>query len=159
MLLGLWEIEREREREQFSTISFLTKLRWIFFGKLPLERKYKPKILEYLFMLFSSILIFICELILLILIQNLQYLKNENTFLVNLVTKLKTFEVRILITILILSWIVQIFMSIHVFFILSKTEFNKTIALIAAISGIFLISPISLIFSLMAYQKNLLAFE
>ncbi|AFX74153.1 hypothetical protein [Mesomycoplasma hyorhinis] len=50
-------------------------------------------------------------------------------------------------------------MSIHVFFILSKTEFNKTIALIAAISGIFLISPISLIFSLMAYQKNLLAFE
>ncbi|WP_215772624.1 hypothetical protein [Mesomycoplasma hyorhinis] len=154
MLLGLWEIERERE--QFSTISFLTKLRWIFFGKLPLERKYKPKILEYLFMLFSSILIFICELILL---YNLQYLKNENTFLVNLVTKLKTFEVRILITILILSWIVQIFMSIHVFFILSKTEFNKTIALIAAISGIFLISPISLIFSLMAYQKNLLAFE
>ncbi|AEC45761.1 hypothetical protein MHMDBK_00242 [Mesomycoplasma hyorhinis] len=110
-------------------------------------------------MLFSSILIFICELILLIVIQNLQYLKNENTFLVNLVTKLKTFEVRILITILILSWIVQIFMSIHVFFILSKTEFNKTIALIAAISGIFLISPISLIFSLMAYQKNLLAFE
>ncbi|QJB71442.1 hypothetical protein [Mycoplasma sp. 1654_15] len=150
---------KHKKEIYFPKISLKDKLRWLFLGKLPLERKYKPKIVEYLFMLFSSIIIFICELILLIAIINILNTKSENSFWVSFITKIKEFNFRIIITILIITYVVEIFLSLHIFYILSKTEFNKWTGIIAAISALLFLSPISFIFTIMAYQKNDLAFE
>ncbi|UWV85186.1 hypothetical protein NW066_00225 [Mycoplasmopsis felis] len=144
---------------KFKKISFKDRLRWFFLGKLPLERKYKPKILEYLFNIFSNILILIIQIVFLYMYLKIVNEKNDNLNAVNILLVLKKFEFRVLLSIFILSWLVQVFMFMHIMYILSKTEFNKWIGIIGGITGILLLSPLSILFNIVAYQKNELAFE
>ncbi|TDV24220.1 hypothetical protein BCF59_0171 [Mycoplasmopsis mustelae] len=147
-----------KKKIQFQGPPFRVKFRWFWVGKLPLERKYKPKIIEYLFMLFANIIILIIEIILLQIIINLKQ-NSPELFATKLVANLQNYWVRIMLAILVINFLIEIILSIHIFYILSKTEFNKWIAIICALSGLLFLTPICIVFSIVAYQKNEIAFE
>ncbi|WP_044283843.1 hypothetical protein [Mycoplasmopsis canis] len=148
-----------KKQIHFKKIPFKTKLRYVFLGKYPVERRYKPKILEYLFMIFSNILIMILSIILFYVVKDVKNISSETNFYENLFTKFNSYENRIFISVLLIAYIINFVLSIHVFYILKKTEFNKIFAIFGALSSLLLLSPIAIIFLIIAYQKNELAFE
>ncbi|WP_334687541.1 hypothetical protein [Mycoplasmopsis cynos] len=58
-----------------------------------------------------------------------------------------------------IAYLLNLILSVHVIYILNKTEFNKIFALIGVLTSIMILSPIAIIFLIIAYQKNELAFE
>ncbi|WP_435128875.1 hypothetical protein ACR82Z_03515 [Mycoplasma sp. 6243] len=141
----------------FSKPPFKTRFRWFWVGKLPLERKYTPKILEYLFLLFANVVVLIIEIIFIQIIINLS--KSPNVFNIELFKALQNYWVRIMFAVLVINYLAIALITLHVIYIMSKTEFNHWIGYVACISGLLLLSPICIIFSFIAYQKNEIAFE
>ncbi|MBN4084116.1 MULTISPECIES: hypothetical protein [unclassified Mycoplasma] len=148
-----------KKKYKIKKIPFKTKVRWLFLGKYPLERKYKPKILEYLFLIFSSIVLLILQIIFALYLINLAKEVEKDRYLVSLILEIKKYTTRILISIYFTSYLVALILSVHVFYILRKTEFNKWIAIIGVVSLLLMLTPISILFLIVAYNKNELAFE
>ncbi|VEU71141.1 hypothetical domain protein [Mycoplasmopsis glycophila] len=145
---------------KFKKIPMRTKIRWLFLGKWPLERKSKPKILEYMFLVFNNILIFILSIILLYIYLN--SFKNTTKSPLNLLISLiqEHTELKLLITLLFGMFFVNLFLCIHVYYILSKTEFNKWIPILGTIFALsFVFSFLAILFFMVAYAKSELAFE
>lgn len=148
-----------KKQIQFKKIPFKTKLRYLLIGKYPLERKYKPKILEYLFMIFSNIVAFVMTILLLFIIKKAIDEAKPGEIYGNVTSSLNAYESRIFISVLLLTYLVNFILSIHVLYILKKTEFNKLFALLGVLSSLTFLSPIAIVFLIIAYQKNELAFE
>ncbi|CCP23800.1 hypothetical protein [Mycoplasmopsis cynos] len=140
-------------------IPFKTKLRFLFLGKYPIERIYKPKIIEYLFMIFSNILILIISIILFYVLLGVYKQSNSNNFYGNVSIELNKYEYRVILSVFLIAYLLNLILSVHVIYILNKTEFNKIFALIGVLTSIMILSPIAIIFLIIAYQKNELAFE
>ncbi|TNK98424.1 hypothetical protein C4M98_01470 [Mycoplasmopsis pullorum] len=66
---------------------------------------------------------------------------------------------RIVLAIIILSYLVIVFMSLHICSILSKTEFNKWIGIVSMLASLLFLSPIGMLFAMVAYVKNEIVFE
>ncbi|TNK92155.1 hypothetical protein C4M96_01970 [Mycoplasmopsis pullorum] len=66
---------------------------------------------------------------------------------------------RIVLAIIILSYLVIAFMSLHICSILSKTEFNKWIGIVSMLASLLFLSPIGMLFAMVAYVKNEIVFE
>ncbi len=145
---------------KFKVVPLSTKLRWLFVGKLPLERKARPKILEYLFFVWNNIVSLICTAIITYWLIKL-YIDNNNEFLIGTFVKSlqESFLLKFLFTVLIITEIFNIILSIHTYYILTKTEYNKIYSIIGTITAILLISPLTIILFIVAYKKNVLAFE
>ncbi|QKT05685.1 hypothetical protein [Mycoplasma sp. OR1901] len=150
---------KKKYKYKVKKIPFKTKIRWFFLGKYPLERKYKPKILEYLFLIFSSMVLLALQVVFALYIINVANTVDKSEFWGTLILKMKEYTTRILISIYSTSYLVAIILSIHVFYILQKTEFNKWIAIIGVLSLLLMLTPISILFLIVAYNKNELAFE
>lgn len=101
----------------------------------------------------------ILSIILFYVVKDVKNISNETNFYENLFTKFNSYENRIFISVLLIAYIINFVLSIHVFYILKKTEFNKIFAIFGALSSLLLLSPIAIIFLIIAYQKNELAFE
>ncbi|MCU9935084.1 hypothetical protein [Mycoplasmopsis cynos] len=140
-------------------IPFKTKLRFLFLGKYPIERIYKPKIIEYLFMIFSNILILIISIILFYVLLGVYKQSNSNNFYGNVSIELNKYEYRVILSVFLIAYLLNLILSVRIIYILNKTEFNKIFALIGVLTSIMILSPIAIIFLIIAYQKNELAFE
>ncbi|UWV80996.1 hypothetical protein NW069_00640 [Mycoplasmopsis cynos] len=134
-------------------------MRFLFLGKYPIERIYKPKIIEYLFMIFSNILILIISIILFYVLLGVYKQSNSNNFYGNVSIELNKYEYRVILSVFLIAYLLNLILSVHVIYILNKTEFNKIFALIGVLTSIMILSPIAIIFLIIAYQKNELAFE
>ncbi|WP_027120988.1 hypothetical protein [Mycoplasma leonicaptivi] len=139
-------------------LSFRTKLRYLFLGKYPIERRYKPKILEYLFLTFANIINFVMLLIISLGVNNL--INEGYTVNVAIVKLLQGYEYRIIVSVIGICYLSILFFSLHIFYILNKTEFNKWIGIVGVLLSLgFFSAPLAIIFLSTAYQKNELAFE
>ncbi|SYV96702.1 Uncharacterised protein, partial [Mycoplasmopsis edwardii] len=81
-----------KHKTNFRKIPFKTKLRYVFLGKYPLERRYKPKILEYLFMIFSNIILMVLSILVIFLIKSIIRQSTEENFWGNISTELNKYE-------------------------------------------------------------------
>ncbi|MCU9936853.1 hypothetical protein NWP96_07430 [Mycoplasmopsis cynos] len=148
-----------KKQIKVKKIPFKTKLRFLFLGKYPIERIYKPKIIEYLFMIFSNILILIISIILFYVLLGVYKQSNSNNFYGNVSIELNKYEYRVILSVFLIAYLLNLILSVRVIYILNKTEFNKIFALIGVLTSIMILSPIAIIFLIIAYQKNELAFE
>ncbi|WP_350267298.1 hypothetical protein ABOD99_01920 [Mycoplasmoides gallisepticum] len=130
-------------------------------GKLPLERKARPKILEYIFFILNNIITLICSIVISYWLIKLYLDNNKELLIVTFIKSLQTsFLLKLLFTIIIIiNELINFALCIHTYYILTKTEFNKIYSIIGTITAILLISPLTIILFLIAYQKNELAFE
>ncbi|AFP75936.1 hypothetical protein HFMG06CAA_2795 [Mycoplasmoides gallisepticum CA06_2006.052-5-2P] len=145
---------------KFRVVSFNTKLRWLLIGKLPLERKARPKILEYIFFILNNIITLICSIVISYWLIKLYLDNNKELLIGTFIKSLQTsFLLKLLFTIIIINRLINFVLCIHTYYILTKTEFNKIYPIIGTITAILLISPLTIILFLIAYQKNELAFE
>lgn len=145
---------------KFRVVSFNTKLRWLLIGKLPLERKARPKILEYIFFILNNIITLICSIVISYWLIKLYLNNNKELLIGTFIKSLQTsFLLKLLFTIIIINRLINFVLCIHTYYILTKTEFNKIYPIIGTITAILLISPLTIILFLIAYQKNELAFE
>ncbi|UQZ95546.1 hypothetical protein F9C22_02035 [Mycoplasmoides gallisepticum] len=145
---------------KFRVVPFSTKLRWLLIGKLPLERKARPKILEYIFFILNNIITLICSIVISYWLIKLYLDNNKELLIGTFIKSLQTsFLLKLLFTIIIINQLINFVLCIHTYYILSKTEFNKIYPIIGTITAILLISPLTIILFLIAYQKNELAFE
>ncbi|ULH62606.1 hypothetical protein RUS47_01925 [Mycoplasmoides gallisepticum] len=129
-------------------------------GKLPLERKARPKILEYIFFILNNIITLICSIVISYWLIKLYLDNNKELLIVTFIKSLQTsFLLKLLFTIIIINQLINFVLVIHTYYILTKTEFNKIYPIIGTITAILLISPLTIILFLIAYQKNELAFE
>lgn len=148
-----------KHKTNFRKIPFKTKLRYVFLGKYPLERRYKPKILEYLFMIFSNIILMVLSILVIFLIKSIIRQSTEENFWGNISIELNKYEWRVLISVAVICYLVNLVLSIHVLYILNKTEFNKRFGVAGVIFSVLGMSPLAIIFLIIGYQKNELAFE
>lgn len=145
---------------KFRVVPFSTKLRWLLIGKLPLERKARPKILEYIFFILNNIITLICSIVISYWLIKLYLDNNKELLIGTFIKSLQTsFLLKLLFTIIIINQLINFVLVIHTYYILTKTEFNKIYPIIGTITAILLISPLTIILFLIAYQKNELAFE
>ncbi|WP_244857473.1 hypothetical protein [Mycoplasmoides gallisepticum] len=129
-------------------------------GKLPLERKARPKILEYIFFILNNIITLICSIVISYWLIKLYLDNNKELLIGTFIKSLQTsFLLKLLFTIIIINRLINFVLCIHTYYILTKTEFNKIYPIIGTITAILLISPLTIILFLIAYQKNELAFE
>ncbi|MDC4183152.1 hypothetical protein [Mycoplasma bradburyae] len=145
---------------KFQVVPFSTKLRWLFIGKRPLERKSRPKILEYIFFALNNIVALVCIVAMMYWLINLSK-NNNNQLLLGVFIKglQESFLAKVLITIIAVIGLINFVLSIHTYYILSKTEFYKWIPVLGTIMAILFLSPFAIILFLIAYKKNDLAFE
>ncbi|WP_406613934.1 hypothetical protein ACJA23_03205 [Mycoplasma corogypsi] len=145
---------------QFQKIPFRTKIRWLFLGKLPLERKNKPKIVEYMFLLFNNLLLLACTIYLPFMLLTM---KEHNAGIISTSIFIKTLQqemfLKVFVTLVVVLELMNLTLAIHIYYILSKTEFNKWIPILATLSSILFISPVAILCCIAAYHKNELAFE
>ncbi|QZE12124.1 hypothetical protein [Mycoplasma sp. Ms02] len=66
---------------------------------------------------------------------------------------------RLVISFALINQLVSIICVIHLLYIRSKTEFAKWIPFAIIGSTLLLISPLTILFSLVGYEKNKIAFE
>ncbi|ADC31411.1 Potential hypothetical protein gene region [Mycoplasmoides gallisepticum str. F] len=145
---------------KFRVVPFSTKLRWLLIGKLPVERKARPKILEYIFFILNNIITLICSIVISYWLIKLYLDNNKELLIGTFIKSLQTsFLLKLLFTIIIINELINFVLVIHTYYILTKTEFNKIYPIIGTITAILLISPLTIILFLIAYQKNELAFE
>lgn len=145
---------------KFQVVPFSTKLRWLLIGKLPLERKARTKILEYIFFILNNIITLICSIVISYWLIKLYLDNNKELLIGTFIKSLQTsFLLKLLFTIIIINELINFVLVIHTYYILTKTEFNKIYSIIGTITAILLISPLTIILFLIAYQKNELAFE
>lgn len=149
---------RRLENKKSTKVSFKTRMRWLFLGKWPNERRSLPKILEYMLLVFTQIIILILEILILYLLGKNKW-TFEGEYLENIVNEIKSYTYRILFSAALLSYIFAIFVCIHIYYILDKTEFYKWSGIIATIFALTFLSPLAIIFSIVAYEKNLIVFE
>lgn len=149
---------RRLENKKSTKVSFKTRMRWLFLGKWPNERRSLPKILEYMLLVFTQIIILILEILILYLLGKNKW-TFEGKYLENIVSEIKSYTYRILFSAALLSYIFAIFVCINVYYILDKTEFYKWSGIIATIFVLTFFSPLAIIFSIVAYEKNLIVFE
>ncbi|MFG4974612.1 hypothetical protein [Mycoplasmoides gallisepticum] len=129
-------------------------------GKLPVERKARPKILEYIFFILNNIITLICSIVISYWLIKLYLDNNKELLIGTFIKSLQTsFLLKLLFTIIIINELINFVLVIHTYYILTKTEFNKIYPIIGTITAILLISPLTIILFLIAYQKNELAFE
>lgn len=140
---------------KFQVVPFSTKLRWLLIGKLPLERKARPKILEYIFFILNNIITLICSIVISYWLIKLYLDNNKELLIGTFIKSLQTsFLLKLLFTIIIINELINFVLVIHTYYILTKTEFNKIYSIIGTITAILLISPLTIILFLIAYQKN-----
>lgn len=140
-------------------ISFGTRMRFLLLGKRPLERKFLPKIIEYLFIIFANFMMFLTLIILLNSLRKYNFDLYNKEHLKEFIDQIKTFEARLLLIVAVFSWIVTILMSIHLGYIYSKTEKAKWVNICCIISNLLCLLPLSLIFAIWGYIKNEIVFE
>ncbi|WP_040545617.1 hypothetical protein [Mycoplasmopsis alligatoris] len=141
--------------KKFNKLDFKTRLRYVILGKRPLERKSLPKVVEYLYLNFSN---FIICLIMLAFALHL-FLNKEKVngeFVLDFLNK--PFS-RLLISVVVISWLIQIMVFVHILYILDKTETLKWVGISACLLGIVGLWVISIPFAIVAYMKNEIAFE
>lgn len=143
-----------------NKLTLKTKIRYLFLGKRPLERKILPKIQEYLYLCFNSIFI-LCFIIYLasILIQKKFDFSIEKTN--ELLKEIQENVIlRALIALFVAIYLINLIILSHITYILSKTEFNKWIGILAIIFALSVIlCPLAIVFSYVAYEKNEISFE
>ncbi|WP_318032894.1 hypothetical protein [Mycoplasmopsis cynos] len=110
-------------------------------------------------MIFSNILILIISIILFYVLLGVYKQSNSNNFYGNVSIELNKYEYRVILSVFLIAYLLNLILSVHVIYILNKTEFNKIFALIGVLTSIMILSPIAIIFLIIAYQKNELAFE
>ncbi|QGZ97232.1 hypothetical protein GE118_00240 [Mycoplasma sp. NEAQ87857] len=144
---------------KLKKVPFRTKLRWLFLGKRPLERKYMPKIMEYLYLMFNNVLVLIATITMIYMLN--QNWNSEFSFGFNFLKLLKQdWWFKFLATSIFILYIVNILFNMHIYYILSKTEFNKWIGIVASVlSFVLFLSPLTILFAIVAYVKNEIAFE
>ncbi|WP_426461048.1 hypothetical protein [Mycoplasma hafezii] len=141
-------------------IPLKTKIRWIFLGKWPLERKRLPKIQEYLYMTFNNIVVLILLAISIYLLTSINF-DEKRSFWVVLIDLLKENVLfKIILTALLTTYLVNLILIVHTYYILSKTEINKWIPIVGTFFAFtYLLAPITIILFAGAYAKNEIAFE
>ncbi|RIV16783.1 hypothetical protein [Mycoplasmopsis gallopavonis] len=142
-------------------IPLKTKLQWAFFGKWPLERKTKPKILEYMFLVFNNIIAFLVQALLIYLLKITWNQESNQVFWNQIILLLQqNIAIKILICLVFVTYFANLILVIHVYYILNKTEFNKWISILGTLFALFYVfTPITIIVFCVAYAKNELAFE
>ncbi|UUM19756.1 MULTISPECIES: hypothetical protein [unclassified Mycoplasma] len=148
-----------KRKIRVEKIPLKKKLRFLLLGKRPLERKYAPKIIEYLFILFANLIIFFNLILLLYSLSKYNFDLSSKKNLESFINELKTFSARLVMIITTFSLIVNIFMTIHLSYIYSKTEKAKLINILCISTNIIPLIPLSIIFAIWGYIKNEIAFE
>ncbi|WP_165177545.1 hypothetical protein [Mycoplasmopsis citelli] len=134
-------------------------MRFLFLGKRPLERKYAPKIIEYLFIVFANFMIFVSLLLLLNSLSKYNFDLSNKKNLEGFLNSLKTYSATLVIIATFFSWLIIIFMLMHLAYIYSKTETAKVINILCIISSLLFLLPLSIIFAIWGYNKNEIVFE
>lgn len=140
-------------------IPFITKLRYLFIGKRPTERKTLPKIQEYLYLCFNSIYILCFTIYLVNVLIQKRFDFSIQKFSEVLMEWQQNIIARAFVTLFIMVLIINIILAIHIFYIIRKTEFNRWIGYLSILFSILLLSPFAIVFSYVAYEKNQIAFE
>ncbi|WP_025755176.1 hypothetical protein [Mycoplasmopsis cricetuli] len=151
-------INNKFKKQRQKNISFKTKMRYFLLGKLPLERKYVPKIIEYLFIVFANLVILIALIFIFMLFYSINFHFNEANLKI-IVNQIKTFSGRILIILIVSSWLISTLMCIHLGYIFSKTEKGKMWCVFCIICNVLGLVPLTVIFAILGYIKNEIAFE
>lgn len=136
-----------------------TRLRYVFLGKLPMERKYRPKIIEYAYLFFGNFIILTFSVLILFLFAKYEWkiTKNWNLILAN---EFSSYFWKFLISISISAWIVNVVLCIHLIYILSKTENYKWIAYLSVFINVLpIFSFLNLIISIFGFYKHKIVFK
>ncbi|APJ38096.1 hypothetical protein [Mycoplasmopsis pullorum] len=148
-------MKKNKSKFTIKKLPWKTKMRYLFLGKYPLERRYLPKVLEYLILVFANTVMLISQILLFFYV-----IKIDANSKITVDTKiLMEYHWRIVLAIIILSYLVIAFMSLHICSILSKTEFNKWIGIVSMLASLLFLSPIGMLFAMVAYVKNEIVFE
>ncbi|TNK81855.1 hypothetical protein C4M97_01695 [Mycoplasmopsis pullorum] len=148
-------MKKNKSKITIKKLPWKTKMRYLFLGKYPLERRYLPKVLEYLILVFANTVMLISQILLFFYV-----IKIDANSKITVDTKiLMEYHWRIVLAIIILSYLVIVFMSLHICSILSKTEFNKWIGIVSMLASLLFLSPIGMLFAMVAYVKNEIVFE
>ncbi len=73
--------------------------------------------------------------------------------------ELNKYEYRVILSVFLIAYLLNLILSVHAIYILNKTEFNKIFALIGVLTSIMILSLNSNHFSYNSISKNELAFE
>ncbi|UUD36337.1 hypothetical protein NPA08_00670 [Mycoplasmopsis citelli] len=152
-------MKNHKYRAKVYKVPFKTKMRFLFLGKRPLERKYAPKIIEYLFIVFANFMIFVSLLLLLNSLSKYNFDLSNKKNLEGFLNSLKTYSATLVIIATFFSWLIIIFMLMHLAYIYSKTETAKVINILCIISSLLFLLPLSIIFAIWGYKKNEIVFE
>ncbi|QIW62010.1 hypothetical protein [Mycoplasmopsis gallinacea] len=134
-------------------LNWKTRFRYFWLGKRPRERKSLPKIVEYLYMIFANIILLIFTI--LVIWEIFAFKSSENK---SLAENFNLYGWRILISLASFGYVTIILCSIHIFYILSKTEFYKWSGILGVVFSLLGLSPIALFFLMVSYSKNEIAF-
>ncbi|WP_036437045.1 hypothetical protein [Mycoplasma elephantis] len=135
-----------------------TGLKWLFIGKNSLERLSAPKILEYVLIIFTQVIIIMMEVLILYIFGKYNWnFQTDN--LKNILEEINGYTFRIMLSASLLSYLFLIILCIHVYCILPKTEFYKWAGILSTIFALTLISPLAIIFCVIAYEKNEIVFQ
>ncbi|WP_337898917.1 hypothetical protein [Mesomycoplasma ovipneumoniae] len=136
-----------------------TRFRYIFLGKLPLERKYRPKIIEYFYLFIGNFVISTFWVLVLLAFGKYEWKISENWSLI-LSNEFSSYFWKFIISISITAWVVNIFLCIHLIYILSKTEDYKWVTFLSIFTNIFpFFSFFSLIISVFGFFKHKIVFK
>ncbi|WP_036452620.1 hypothetical protein [Mycoplasma buteonis] len=145
---------------ELKKIPFKTKIRWFFLGKWPLERKTLPKIQEYLYLIFNNIIVFLLEIGFIYFAFSLKVNQEQSYTQIFIEGIQQNIWLKIIISGLFTTWIINILLVAHTYYILSKTEINKWIPIVGSFFALtFILSPVSIVLFSGAYSKNEIAFE
>ncbi|MEE3928279.1 hypothetical protein V2E24_01645 [Mycoplasmopsis ciconiae] len=147
------------KNKKYKPLPLRTRIRYVFLGKYPLERKYAPKIIEFIFMSLTQAYILFATILIFYLLNKYQFFKDKEDNLEKFIQEIKSFEYRLFFTALFVCYLVFIVLGIHAFYILDKTEEGKIFTILAFVFGLLFLSIFSILFSFLAYWKNEIVYE